>query len=100
MPKLSIAVDRFPIAGKFVISRGQKTEAVVLVATIERGGASGRGECVPYARYGETVESVAAQIESARKAIEDGADREALQALLPAGAARNALDCALWDLAA
>ncbi len=105
MRKLGIAVERFPIAGQFVISRGSKTEAVVIVATIEAGVAGGlairgRGECVPYARYGETVESVAAQIESARAAIEAGAGRDELQALLPSGAARNALDCALWDLAA
>ncbi|VTZ49402.1 L-Ala-D/L-Glu epimerase [Methylocella tundrae] len=100
MRKLSVAVERFPIAGKFVISRGQKTEAAVVLAVIEDAGARGRGECTPYARYGETVASVLAQIESVRAAIEAGADREELQALLPAGAARNALDCALWDLAA
>lgn len=100
MRKLSITVERFPIAGKFVISRGQKTEAVVVLAVIEEAGAIGRGECVPYARYGETLESVLAQIESVRAAILGGADRDELQALLPAGAARNALDCALWDVAA
>ena len=60
----------------------------------------GRGECVPYRHYGETMESVAAAIDSVRGAIEDGCDREALLGLLPAGAARNALDCALWDLEA
>ncbi len=100
MRALSIAVERFPIAGKFVISRGQKTEAVVVVATIAANSTRGRGECTPYARYGETVDTVMAQIESARAAIESGAEREELQGLLPPGAARNALDCALWDLAA
>ena len=88
----------FRSLGKFSISRGQKTEAVVIVASIEQAGVRGRGECTPYARYGETVDNVRAQIESARAAIEAGADRGALQALLPPGAARNALDCALWDL--
>ena len=75
-------------------------ESVVVLATVSEGTARGRGECVPYARYGETPESVAAAIEAVRPAIEAGADRAALQHLLPAGAARNALDCALWDLEA
>ncbi len=96
--KLTIAVEHFPIAGSFVIARGAKTEAVVVVTAISDGPSTGRGECVPYARYGETVESVVAQIESLRAAIETGLDRFALQELLPAGAARNAIDCALWDL--
>jgi L-Ala-D/L-Glu epimerase len=95
---LHISVERFPIAGSFVISRGAKTEAVVVVATISARDHRGRGECVPYARYGESVESVVAQIESLRLPIEAGLDRAALQARLPHGAARNALDCALWDL--
>ena len=95
---LTIAVERFPIAGTFTIARGAKTEAVVVKATISDGAAIGRGECVPYARYGESVESVSAAIEGAREAIEAGCDRATLQGLLPAGAARNALDCALWDL--
>ncbi|HMN73056.1 MAG TPA: dipeptide epimerase [Rhodoblastus sp.] len=94
---LKIAVERFPIAGSFTISRGAKTEAVVVTATISDDAATGRGECVPYARYGESVDSVSAAIEGARGAIEAGCDRAGLQALLPAGAARNALDCALWD---
>ncbi len=100
MTKLSILVEHFPIAGSFVIARGAKTEAVVVVATIEQDGARGRGECVPYARYGESIESVVAQIEKLRGRIEDGLDRHALQPLLPPGAARNALDCALWDFEA
>ncbi len=98
MPYLTITVERFPILGKFVIARGAKTEAVVVVATIEDKGFRGRGESVPYARYGETVESVLTQIASVRAQIEAGADRGHLQELLPPGAARNALDCALWDL--
>jgi len=95
--KLTIAVERFPIAGTFTISRGAKTEAVVVTATVSDGATTGRGECVPYARYGESVESVSAAMESARARIEAGCDRAELQSLLPAGAARNALDCALWD---
>ncbi len=98
MPYLTITVERFPILGKFVIARGAKTEAVVVVATIDDKGFRGRGESVPYARYGETVESVLTQIASVRAQIEAGADRGRLQSLLPPGAARNALDCALWDL--
>ena len=98
MPNLTIASERFAIAGRFVIARGAKTHADVLVVTLEQDGRVGRGECVPYARYGETLASVTAAIESCRAAIEEGLDRFGLQDLLPAGAARNALDCALWDL--
>ncbi len=98
--ELSIAVERFPIAGRFVISRGAKTEAAVGVVTLRRGAAVGRGECVPYARYGESVEGVVAAIEGVRAKLEAGADRAAAGELLPAGAARNAVDCALWDLEA
>lgn len=94
---LTVAVERFPIAGTFTISRGAKTEAVVVAATIADGQARGMGECVPYARYGESVDSVVAAIESVREKIEAGCDRSELQGLLSAGAARNALDCALWD---
>lgn len=100
MRSLTVAVESFPIAGTFRISRGAKSEAVVVVATLDEAGCRGRGECVPYARYGETVESEVRRIESVRPALEQGADRFALQDLLPAGAARNALDCALFDLAA
>lgn len=95
---LKTAIESFKIAGTFTISRGSRTEAEVVTATIVQDGRTGRGECVPYRRYGETVEGVAAQIETARTLIESGADRFALQRALPAGAARNALDCALWDL--
>lgn len=97
---LTVADERWPIAGAFTIARGSKTEAHVVVAQIAEAGHVGRGEAVPYARYGESVASVLAEIESVRGAMEGGADRDALQRLLPAGAARNALDCALWDLEA
>jgi L-alanine-DL-glutamate epimerase-like enolase superfamily enzyme len=100
MSRLAISVERFPILGNFVISRGAKTEAAVVVAAIEDRDWRGRGEGVPYARYGETVDSVLAQMGSVRSAIEAGADRVLLQTILPPGAARNAIDCALWDLAA
>ncbi len=100
MPRLAVSVERFRIRGSFVIARGAKSEAVVVVAAIEDGAFRGRGEAVPYARYGETVDSVLAQIGLVRSAIEAGADHVLLQTLLPAGAARNAIDCALWDLAA
>jgi len=98
--ELSVSVERWPIAGAFRISRGAKTEAEVVVATLTDGPHRGRGECVPYRRYGESVEGVVAAIERLRPAIEAGLDRIALQSALPAGAARNALDCAFWDLEA
>ncbi|CAB4327605.1 N-acetyl-D-Glu racemase DgcA [Brucella sp. 191011898] len=97
---LKIIHERYPIAGKFTISRGSKTEAAVVVCVIGDGIHEGRGECVPYARYGETIESVSGQIEAVRTAIDKGALRHELQKLMPAGAARNAVDCALWDLEA
>ncbi len=97
---LSVAIERWPIAGSFAISRGARTEAVTVVATIRDGDLGGRGECVPYARYDETPEDVAALIEGQAAAVAAGLDRQDLAAVLPAGAARNALDCALWDLEA
>lgn len=100
MPKLTCAVETFPIAGRFVIARGAKTEAHVVTVTLAEEGAVGRGECVPYARYGETVESVAAAIEAVAEKIEEAPSRAALQTLLPPGAARNAINCALWDFEA
>ncbi len=93
-------IERFPIAGSFTISRGAKTEAATVVAEISLGGWTGRGECVPYPRYGETPEAALAAIQSMRDAVARGLSREALQAAMPAGAARNALDCALIDLEA
>ncbi|HTV67998.1 MAG TPA: N-acetyl-D-Glu racemase DgcA [Rhizobiaceae bacterium] len=98
--KLTVEAEKFPIAGTFTISRGSKTEAEVICCTVREDGMAGRGECVPYRRYGETMESVALAIEEARAAIEGGIRREELNASMEAGAARNALDCALWDLEA
>jgi len=100
MRSLEVAVESFPIAGSFTISRGSRTEAVVVTVTVREGGAAGRGECVPYARYGETVAGVEALIRAQAGLIEAGGSREALAAALRPGAARNALDCALWDLEA
>ena len=97
---VSVTVQHFPLAAAFRIARGAKTEAVVVVCEIADGDALGRGECVPYPRYGETVEGVVAAIEAMRPALADGLDRAALQEAMPAGAARNAVDCALWDLEA
>jgi L-Ala-D/L-Glu epimerase len=98
--KLSARIERWPLAAAFTISRGSKSEAVVVVAELDDGIHRGRGEAVPYARYGEVPEGVVETIEALSPAIERGLDRTALQAALPAGAARNALDCAFWDLAA
>ena len=97
---LSHAEEVFPIRGVFRISRGARTESRAVTATLTDGDVAGRGECMPYARYGETVESVRDQIASVADAIANGADRQAVQGLLPAGAARNAVDCAFWDLEA
>jgi L-alanine-DL-glutamate epimerase-like enolase superfamily enzyme len=98
--RLEIAVERWALLSAFTISRGSKREAVVVVATIGDGTHMGRGECVPYARYGESVESVVAAIQGCASAIGGETGRAELAALLPAGAARNALDCASWDLEA
>lgn len=92
--------EHFALKAPFRISRGVKDAADVVSVELRAGGVAGRGECVPYLRYGETPESVLQKIESVRGLIEAGGDRGALQAALPAGAARNALDCALWDLEA
>ena len=89
---ISARIERWPIAGSFTISRGSKREAVVVVAEVTDGRITGRGECVPYARYGETPEAVLERIKSAQ-----GTDRATLARTMPPGAARNALDCALWD---
>jgi L-alanine-DL-glutamate epimerase-like enolase superfamily enzyme len=95
---LRVRCERWPIAGAFTISRGSKTEAEVVVAELTDGIFTGRGECTPYPRYGETVPGVAAAISGLADAIGRGLDRLALQSALPAGAARNALDCAFIDL--
>lgn len=109
MRKLAVVSESWPIDGSFAISRGSKTSAEVVTVTItdknaNADGIVGRGECVPYARYGETIESVVAQIKTQQTLIESAQQpsdlRATLQSALPAGAARNALDCALWDLQA
>ncbi|CAM9459145.1 unnamed protein product [Phaeothamnion confervicola] len=100
MRALQIIAESWPIRGSFTISRGAKREAQVVVAAIHDGPHGGRGECVPYARYSESVAGVMAQMEALRPQIEAGLSREQLQEICPAGAARNALDCALWDLQA
>jgi L-Ala-D/L-Glu epimerase len=97
---LKATTQVFPLAGAFTISRGSKTEARVVTCTISDGSATGWGECVPYARYGETVEGVEADIAAMAQAIENGLDRLALQTAMLPGAARNAIDCAFWDLEA
>ena len=94
--KIEVIRDVFQLAQVFTISRGSRTEAQVLTVRITADGVTGWGECVPYARYGETLESVTDQIESLPAML----DRAGLQELLPSGAARNAVDCALWDLEA
>lgn len=97
-PRLTVSVETWPIAGHFTISRGAKTEASVVIAELADGPFRGRGECVPYARYGESVEAVVATLQHCVRKVADGLTREDLQAMMPAGAARNALDCAFWDL--
>ena len=98
--KLSVREERWPIAGAFTIARGSKTEARVIVVELKDGEARGRGEAVPYPRYGESVENVLAQVEAMAEAVEAGLSRLALQDQMAAGAARNPIDCALWDLEA
>ncbi|MES0882616.1 N-acetyl-D-Glu racemase DgcA [Roseibium sp. SCP14] len=97
---VDIASERFEIAGGFTISRGSRTHAQVVVVSISDGTHRGRGECVPYPRYGETLESVQTQIEEITPLLKEGLSRQALLKAMPAGAARNAVDCALWDLEA
>jgi L-alanine-DL-glutamate epimerase-like enolase superfamily enzyme len=94
--QITVTPETFKLAQVFTISRGSRTEAKVLTVRVSDGFISGWGECVPYARYGETLESVTAEIEGLTGPV----TRQALQDLLPAGAARNAVDCALWDLEA
>jgi len=96
--ELSVQIERWPLAGAFTISRGTKTEAVVVVAELSDGTHRGRGESVPYSRYGETPDGIVAIIEALRPMIQRGLDRAALQRASGPGAARNALDCAYWDV--
>jgi len=98
--RLTLAVERFPTRGSFTISRSSVTAVDLVVATLAFDGARGRGECRPYARYGESPATVLEEIERLRGAIEGGMTRAELQAVQKPGAARNALDCALWDLEA
>ena len=100
MPRLTVRRESWPLAQPFVISRGSRTTAEVVVVELVAGPHRGRGESVPYSRYGETVEGVVAAIETLVPAVAEGLDRAALQAALPPGAARNALDAAFWDLEA
>ncbi|MEX1212554.1 MAG: N-acetyl-D-Glu racemase DgcA [Balneolaceae bacterium] len=93
---LDVLAESFPLAQAFTIARGSRTQAQVVHVRISRNGATGQGECVPYSRYDETIESVIEQIQSLPVSF----DRRELQRLLPAGSARNAVDCALWDLEA
>ena len=97
---LSARIERWPIAGSFTISRGAKTEAVTVVAELSRAGLTGRGECVPYPRYGETAEATLNALRAMQEPVSRGLDGRALQASMPPGAARNALDCAFLDLEA
>ena len=98
MTELHVSHESWPLQGTFTISRGSKTQADVVVVALSAGGATGYGECVPYARYGESIDSVIAQIRSLEDDLRNGLDRIALQRRLPSGAARNAVDCAFWDL--
>ena len=98
MRSVKVFEEAWPLHTPFVIARGSRTEAHVVVVELEENGVKGVGECTPYPRYGESDASVLAQIMSVVPHLEHGVTREALQALLPAGAARNAVDCALWDL--
>lgn len=94
--RFDVQSESFPLAEVFTIARGSRTEARVLTVNVTQNGFTGRGECVPYSRYDETMESVTTQIQS----LPDQFGRALLQELLPSGAARNAVDCALWDLEA
>ena len=96
----NIHIEAWPLAGAFRISRGTRKVSDVLMVEVNDGNYVGRGECFPYARYGEDIDSVQKQLNSVRSEIEHGLDRQALLNILAPGAARNAVDCALWDLEA
>jgi L-Ala-D/L-Glu epimerase len=100
VPILEARIEHWPIEGNFTISRGAKTEAVVVVAEVTCGHVRGRGECVPYPRYGETADTTLSAILGMTDAMGSGLDRHALQVAIPPSAARNALDCALFDFEA
>lgn len=98
MRSLKVYEEAWPLHTPFVIARGARSEAKVVVVEIQQDGVTGTGECTPYPRYGESIASVMAQVASIGEQLESGLTRDALQQLLPAGAARNAVDCALWDI--
>lgn len=98
MPTLETKIETFALRQRFTISRGSKTETIVVTAELRDGEFVGRGECGPNIRYGETPESVADAITAMAGEISSGLNRDSLQDMMPAGAARNAIDCALWDL--
>lgn len=100
MRTVKVYEEAWPLHSPFVISRGSRSEACVVVVEIEEDGIKGVGECTPYPRYGESLASVMAQIMTILPELEKGLSRDALQQALPAGAARNAVDCALWSLEA
>ena len=100
MTQLRVFAEQWPLSSTFTIARGSKNSADVVVAEIERDGVRGRGECVPYPHYGETVAGVESAIAAMGEAVAGGLDRVELQRTMSAGAARNSLDCALWDLEA
>ncbi len=98
--KLTIKQEKWKLAQTFTISRGSKTEAEIVVVELEENGKIGRGECVPYARYKESVPGVIETIQGFRGLIEGGGGRARIRSLMQPGAARNAVDCAVWDLEA
>jgi L-alanine-DL-glutamate epimerase-like enolase superfamily enzyme len=98
--ELAVVTESWPMDGTFTISRGSRTSADVVVVEVTDGDRRGRGECVPYPRYGESVDGVVAQIRAVTEAVRHGCSRTDLDDRLPPGAARNAVDCALWDLEA
>lgn len=98
--QLDVRRESWPLRTAFSISRGTKTEADVVVVTLDGDGVVGRGECVPYKRYGETLDGVCAAVEAMAGPLREGLDRAGLLDAMPPGAARNAIDCALWDMEA
>lgn len=100
MRSVKVYQEAWPLHSPFVIARGSRNEATVVVVELTEDGIKAVGECTPYPRYGESVDSVMAQILSVGPQLEAGLERNALQKILPAGAARNAIDSALWDLEA
>ncbi|MGG2140270.1 hypothetical protein [Symbiopectobacterium sp. RP] len=98
MTELTLSRESWPLREVFTISRGSKRQADVVVAALRAGDITVYGECLPYARYGESLDSVTEQIASLESDLRNGLDRLTPQSRLPAGAACNALDCALWDL--